>query len=989
MPRSLDTQGAAYASITAERFFKASTYLRLDLPGGTVYLSDSTDNSPAGGGDWRPIVVSWSEVRPVLVPDEGVPEAQALEVVVWNGLYGGSRFGDLVKPTDNVEGATATMASYVRDAAGELPLLPFFQGELEQVTDVTEHEVHLTLTGRVASLSRELDRLVRNDYPQAPPSASGRIQQLAYGVLEGIPLIPVDVGLVAQLDADIDDVVTSLVTRQEIAHWPTSGVLQVGDNELVSFTGLDANTRTLSGLTRAEYGTTARAHVAGEFVILRPASYKFLVADRAAGAVVGVDELRLGGQVIPSSLWSFDPATNLVTITPGGGESGQRVLSKVEAFSENVGGIDLVAGQIMPSKHSGDPKRPILNGTHANLAPYTGDTQHVWPVYSGRRTQVIASDDEVPGAGDAKPWVSTVELRNGVTKTWASSTIDSHLPDSSIFTFTGFRVHVALTPSVEAVRRGTNLYPRIRNTRAKYLHCDVNGVRRTFDLGTETVFSAPDAFIDDSFNGNRISQMIPFDFGTDVDPAAAPHTVSLTIETDGPAGELAAFVESITQGPTGYVTHPGTTGVAPAVEVNMEPPSAGGDPPEDWEWTNHARYDFGTHGFSAAVLGISALLRCDYLKVQAGGQVARIFHNAFSRGIGRPSPIEASITASMLLKPVPQQITVTAHNVGGDGTPIGGSGGGGPSMAVQSARMIGIEVTGATYPLLTPRMEESAWLLAFGEYPVADVRGYAKIGAPSTVAEEPPDVIRHYLENVLGQSASEVDDGGAGDTSFGATRAALQALLGGAGYKFAGLITEQEDARMPAVRMARQCRSWLFWDAFEAQWKLVFRKTPTDLHAVAPADWTWDKDDFTAQEVHLDRPGVADLVDVVRVRYLRDWTSDGEAFGDVKESGSGTKTRDERYVADFVRSPAQAQDLADFYHAWDSVPRRRTQVVTWLAGVEAQKGDVVDLTVQLGGGGFLQGIDSDRWLVVATGFRPGSSTRSVVPALPVILEEVP
>lgn len=954
----------------------------------------------------RNIVVNWGPVPPMVSLDPSAPEEQTAEVTLSNISHdlGGNvaRAADTLNDT-TLEGSTVVIEAFTRHAFdGVAPELAVFTGIFKKLLSVSQDSVTFRVAGRMAALAKSLDHLVRDDYPQAPPSSNGKIQPLVYGTVPRLPLTPVDCGLVGVLSAGITDADTELSLNEDITAWPTTSRVQIGAREFATYTGKTAATNTLTGLSRGELGSSAMAHEAGEVVIQRPGQWKFLVADRDPDPVQGIDAIWLpDGRKVSNNLWTFDDTTNTVTIDPTPGSGTIEVMgrhhaclrglshpTRPKAFAAHggTGAGSYEASEInLFEKVTGTHSvANITNASHAQLFPWDStDSAKVWKHWS------VPGNLAPSGHAPVGPDTSYVTITDATWKAWDADIFggdSEYIPPDSVLKKSAVTVTAELAPIIEFVepddgtsvywRNRTDLYPR--SFRCRVTRADLTTVERELPVPPFSQFFSPEAvrfFASTTEAAQRVgphpAQVFVFDFGDELNPNDAPFKVELKAEKGiGSTSGLMARVQALTQGVTGSLTAPWTN----EVEVGTKTLTGRGSGNDDM--TESATFDFDEE-FDYGVLAIKCYAACDYIKVDAGDDRIARFMAPVSMG-GRTNSWQSSgsgqlgvrgITGSMVLAGTPTLVTVTAHAFGKDDMPgVPGSGQlttHDPLMSVDCVSMHEIAVAGdESTPLLPARVGDSAFELAFGGYPTADVNGYVGTtvsGVGSTLLTNPADVAHHYLTDVLGE-----DDTTDADPAYWTDARASFASLS---YAFHGAIMDMVDRRVPLIQFARECKSFIHWDSFDAAWKIRIRPD-----TLGSADHTLTQESLFAGFVTLERRGDDELVDEVRVRFNRDWTRgrSPESYGAVLTSGSGARRRDDRYQFDFVRDAAMAQDLADHYAAWDALRGRIVPVALSWDNADVEKGDVVDLTLKIAGGSdYLQGINGTKFYVLATGYTPG------------------
>lgn len=986
MPRTFEVASLFPDILSRERGYRLNLYLDIDAPGGRITVSD---NAKIG----KPIVLAWGTIAPTLATDAGALETQSFDVRLSNRKTDGTRIADDLDQ-EGIEGSTCTL--YLFDPGPESwstpKIQPIFKGTLQQVYGGTVREVSIRVDGRGAFVSQPLGRLVRDTYPQAPPDFATRLQPLLYGHVNPWPLTPVDVGVVSVLAEDLAEGATSAVIAEDIGRWPSSGTVQLGGDELATYSGKDEDTGTLTGLSRGAHGTSDKPHSAGDVVLQRPASYKFLVADRQYGPVGEPTSVSIAGKKISGSRWSFDSTTNLVTINTSTATSGRATyghhIAQARGMKALMFGLarrtdaDRPAGRRASvakiTDRVGAEPAPITSAAHGSMCAWgaPADT-HFWRCHT---------DWDVDDAAGKRLCTSPVTLEANTPKTWEAGWFESYLPPSSALLRTGFSVALVLAPATRQIMGGLEWV--LKKIDAQKIRCTVNGVVREWYPSGDDGLSAPDfgstgASISNAIKRQVVSaQRVVFDFGTDVDPEDAPHAITLEAVCAGGITGPVGRVQALTQSVDGVMPWTANQG-----RCQAEGPSAS---------VTSYTYTFD-RSFEIAILSVPIRAACDYVKVDlGGGRIVRLTPPAFEDALltGNDPAINmmgAWSSFAILVQNPGLSITVAARDHGRDNDdPVVEADSDKVSkLALGTATLTGLTSGSAAFPLLPPVKASSVFEIAFNAtQPIADCWGYTRSEALNdlTIAEHPMDVVRHYLVSVLGEDLADIAwySGGpdAGDYSDW-----------GDVYKFAGGVTEQLDRRLPLMMMVRDARAEFGWDALEGKWRMKFRRTPATIiagaadHAWGPGEWLF------GAEVALDRSSSEQRVDRVNFRYLRDWTvlgHDLEHYGDAKSSGSGIRTADERYISDFVRSAPLAQILADFYAAWDSATTRRTGIAALIKELDVMKGDVIDLTVPIPGSDPREYLVEDvRFIVEAVGFQPHDLNSGTPAHVLVILQEVP
>ena len=946
-------------------------YVKLELPGGTVYVSDyheyysSTPPTP-----WRPIVLDFGLIPANDVRGGDRVDAQEWVLTLWNGPWEGTRISEEL--ASGTLGSDAELVAFVPSNA----TFNVFFGRIKAIESITEWRVELRIAGRPSFLDRPAGRRVADSYPYAPASAAQRMQPYLYGIVPNVPLIPLRVGKIGRLASAITSSATTLTLDSDLAGWPTAPLdsaayetLQIGDAELARYTSLDPSTREITVSARGSEGTEGMAWPAGTIVMWRPSQYQFLMAD-ANTPISQIDAVYVDGKKLAANVYANE-GLNVLSIESQGAKQGRKFVTYWGAFSHNAmittNGPQMINnGPAAATGFSSEFNKPIVNACHTAWPVTSSDTTVAWHWWSNNR----GTDD--PSDANNYYRISTVEMKANVAKTWSANRFASaYVPSSDIFVPESVIVETVLNGRMRYASRdslngnpGTVRLNDFHKIRA--VVCTVNGVERTRYLQPE------DALLAGIRGGQLVQQLLSFDFGGDVDPSQAPYEVKLKVLSDDASGRPVAYVQSLSQGVTGALTQV----ALPSVST----PTGG-----SWDnnYTDTATYHFN-NSFDAAILTIALRMRCDYVRVNlpSSGEIhingavhsTNRPHELLPVSVGAATSGQPAVVHALLRRGVQGvsgtfRLTATNMSTGADA-----------DFAVDSIVLSELSLT--TTPILPPSEADSPFILEFGAYPTADLRGPLDDDG-LVVLRNPADVLEHLLDDVMGEPFLS----GLAGSVWKNTRTSLEGL----GYKFDVLIPNQETKIALLTRLARQCRCMLRWDPFgqnvNGAWELVLRPTIADA-AAGSADHTVDRSKFLEGDIEIREESESDIVDVVRVQYLMDW-SRGE-FAAEATSGSGTRYRDERYAFDAVRLKSMADDLAAFYHGWDSVAKRRITLPLWMEFAQAFLMEKVDLTVPyVGGGGHVAGLNGTRLVIESTGWQAGHGPRGVPDHIPVVLVEVP
>ncbi|MDV2502683.1 MAG: hypothetical protein RX318_01860 [bacterium] len=183
-----------------------------------------------------------------------------------------ARFSDLLI-AHQIAFATVTVKWWLKGADASADLITDFVGEAEGPTSITADAVIIQVSGIEMSQRDPLNlyKINKTDFPNADPSAVGRVQGPAIGEVENVPVWPVDAGARDLLREFITSVGTGPLKLSDTGAgppggFPSSGTVIIGSEE-IAYTGKTDND--LTGLTRAQGGSSAAFHNkgAGEYAL--------------------------------------------------------------------------------------------------------------------------------------------------------------------------------------------------------------------------------------------------------------------------------------------------------------------------------------------------------------------------------------------------------------------------------------------------------------------------------------------------------------------------------------------------------------------------------------------------------------------------------------------------------------------------------------------------------------------------------------------------
>ena len=1002
MPRTID---ADWTTEHQQSHVRAAHRLEIAFPSPSTTVLRYTDvpSDPL----WTAVIRQIGAIPSVASTGDGVPEGQSFEVELSNAKRVTRAADDLNR--SDLEGSTARLYSLGgtdEDGIYQTEQL-IWTGVVLRMHSVTIHSVRLRLGCRMVALNRRLSNTVGELYPKAPPSTATRIRQIVYGSIPRLRLQPVEAGLIGVLESTVSAAATEIPIKDGVDLWPSAGGVAQLDNELIQFTGITAPGfgNSIVGCTRGAYGTTATTHEAGAVIVERPSTYRFLVADRTYGAVKAVHRVFLRGKTLPATSWSFDAATNLVTLNYPSPRAGRQSMSRLHATHaglwESAGhagaGSSVFNAPSLPGiRATSSPSRPLLNASHSMLWPYGGSgyaatKNDAWFWWTERQSSESQPDDVTPGAGDHQPDTSEVKLYANTPKTWAATVFESYVPPANVFTRTGMSVALEIVPRREQVRTapGTTA-TRLLGKKVHGLRVTLGGVTKTIPLGIDDHFASSGrteiAMITTS-NIVRPAQFAVVEF-PELDPASAPFALTIEVLSTETTGDYVATLQNVCQSVDGALPF----AVAAETKTGTETVTNWDGPGTRGRWGKEVTVTFsGITSWTAAVLSFSLHMQCDYVRVTCGSVSARIYRPLILPGIHGPSSgapdTHHGFACIVLGQPGANVVTFRACNLGESEATSYPQDGTAPYVRLGGCVIAKAATTADSRSLVTPALEDSAFLLEHGEYPVAEVDGYLDPDADQSteLMRNPSDVIKHWLNTVCGEAETYLDTA----VTLGSTgRAAYSALS----YAFDGVVDEAADKRVPLLRLARECRSDIVWDPVAAKWKLLLRRALTDEQAAA-ADHAITMAHVIETPPTLDRTDEGEIIDKVNARYLRDWTQGAgmDSYAGIVTAGSGQRTADERFLLDFVRTKAHALSLANFWLDFRDGALLTFAARLWPWWLKIMKHDVATVTIPIprsSPAAYLLGCNAKRFRIPAMpGYVAGGA--SGPDAVEVLFEEIP
>jgi len=183
-------------------------------------------------------------------------------------------------------------------------------------------------------------------------------------------------------------------------------------------------------------------------------------------------------------------------------------------------------------------------------------------------------------------------------------------------------------------------------------------------------------------------------------------------------------------------------------------------------------------------------------------------------------------------------------------------------------------------------------------------------GTPNALIELPDHVFRHFLNTYPSPVVAVADFVTDAATPFAAK-----------GYKFAMVIKERKQIKEWLAYMARQCRCWFRFANAKAY--LLYRPDSLASVKTITSGMTAMNDDYTTTVVVGESPR-DELINVINLCYKRDWSlAEGRSAyqailrdtDPVSIAAYGEKEQPDLFLFDFVRDDAMAADLLAFFLA--------------------------------------------------------------------------
>ncbi|MEE8219494.1 MAG: hypothetical protein V3R43_02525, partial [bacterium] len=273
----------------------------------TIRVSDQSIGgaSPSGapdGEDYLGLLAALPEVVGGFDDFSKTNEPRELRLLFANSktVAGFARFSDLLI-SHPIAFATVTIKWWMKGADASADLITDFVGQAEEAGSITSDTVEVIVSG-IEMAQRDplpLYKINTTDFPNAAPEAIGRVCGPVIGTVEDVPVYPVDAGARSLLRAYITSASTGPLELSDASRFPSSGTVIVGQEE-IGYTSKSGDD--LTGLTRAQGGSTAVFHNRGGAVIEKKTEYTYLGPTipmktvsrvRVAGTALGAGEYTL------------------------------------------------------------------------------------------------------------------------------------------------------------------------------------------------------------------------------------------------------------------------------------------------------------------------------------------------------------------------------------------------------------------------------------------------------------------------------------------------------------------------------------------------------------------------------------------------------------------------------------------------------------------------------------------------------------------------
>ena len=289
----------------------------------TLRVTDQSISGAPDGNDYLGLLVELPEVVGGFDDLAKTNEPRELRLSFANSktVAGFSRFSDLLI-SHPIAFATVTIKWWMKGADASADLITDFVGQAEEAGSIRADTVEVIVSG-IEMAQRDplpLYKINTTDFPNAAPESVGRVCGPVIGTVEDVPVYPVDAGARNLLRSYITSASTGPLELSDASRFPSSGTVIVGQEE-IAYTGKSGDD--LTGLSRAQNGTTAVFHNKGSSAIEKKAEYVYLVTTfpmkditrvRIAGVALGGGEYEL--DLVDTALLPGSSVVSLKLNTP-------------------------------------------------------------------------------------------------------------------------------------------------------------------------------------------------------------------------------------------------------------------------------------------------------------------------------------------------------------------------------------------------------------------------------------------------------------------------------------------------------------------------------------------------------------------------------------------------------------------------------------------------------------------------------------------------
>jgi hypothetical protein len=261
-------------------------------------------------------------------------------------------------------------------------------------------------------------------------------------------------------------------------------------------------------------------------------------------------------------------------------------------------------------------------------------------------------------------------------------------------------------------------------------------------------------------------------------------------------------------------------------------------------------------------------------------------------------------------------------------------------------------------------------------------------GTPDAVIERPDNVFRWSILNLLGLTASIIDD-----SAFNQAGTQLGNVISG-GYKLAGVVQNKVFLETLWRQWMKESRSYLFWEP-SGKARLQFRPINQSLVAVgnevkALTESMVRIDPATgAGRIQFQRTPTSGVVNHIELGYQRDWVADHYRKIHVESDSDkiqlfGKREQPKEFLFDWCRDSVMAADLAQFYLEELKAPQTLVVCEVFLDQLELERGDFVTVSHPL-----ISGSSAQYGIVLPGSHIPGSGQARRMDGLNLLIRLLP